>query len=78
MPLLAGTALQYYFTVNTRYVRNKLKVLLFPFTLRGHWNRTLEQVRNGAAATASRSADARTAGGGWHEIQAAHQRHQRA
>jgi hypothetical protein len=41
----AGTALQYYFTVNTRYVRNKLKVLLFPFTLRGHWNRTLEQAR---------------------------------
>lgn len=45
MPVPAGTALQYYFTVNTRYVRNKLKVLLFPFTLRGHWNRTLEQAR---------------------------------
>jgi len=44
--LLPGTALQYYFTVNTRYVRNKLKVLIFPFTLRGHWNRTLEQARN--------------------------------
>jgi len=43
--MCAGTALQYYFTVNTRYVRNKLKVLLFPFTLRGHWNRTLEQAR---------------------------------
>ena len=51
----AGTALQYYFTVNTRYVRNKLKVLLFPFTLRGHWNRTLEQARLARGAAASRA-----------------------
>ena len=40
--------------MNTRYVRNKLKVLLFPFTLRGHWNRTLEQARLSRFAAASR------------------------
>jgi hypothetical protein len=42
---VAGHALHYYFTVNSRYVRNKLKLLLCPFTLKGHWNRGVEQVR---------------------------------
>jgi hypothetical protein len=39
----AGNELRYYFTVNARYVRHKLKLLLFPFGLRGHWNRSHEQ-----------------------------------
>ncbi|KAG8064110.1 hypothetical protein GUJ93_ZPchr0004g38328 [Zizania palustris] len=30
---------QYYFHVNDQYVRNKLKVILFPFLHRGHWTR---------------------------------------
>ena len=45
---LAGNALRYYFTVNTRYVRSKLQLLLCPFTVRGHWNRMLEQARQRA------------------------------
>ncbi|PKU71298.1 protein YIF1B-B [Dendrobium catenatum] len=35
---------QYYFQVNGRYVRNKLKVILFPFLHRGHWTRITEPV----------------------------------
>ncbi|KAL6331449.1 hypothetical protein AAG906_011389 [Vitis piasezkii] len=32
----------YYFQVNDEYVKNKLKVILFPFLHRGHWMRTNE------------------------------------
>lgn len=35
---------QYYFQVNLHYVRNKLKVVLFPFLHRGHWTRISEPV----------------------------------
>ncbi|XP_072986302.1 uncharacterized protein [Typha latifolia] len=35
---------QYYFQVNNQYVRNKLKVVLFPFLHRGHWTRITEPV----------------------------------
>ncbi|EPS67393.1 hypothetical protein M569_07384, partial [Genlisea aurea] len=35
---------QYYFQVNDHYVKNKLKVLLFPFLHRGHWTRISEPV----------------------------------
>ncbi|XP_043703061.1 protein YIF1B-like [Telopea speciosissima] len=35
---------QYYFQVNDQYVRNKLKVILFPFLHRGHWTRIAEPV----------------------------------
>jgi len=35
---------QYYFQVNDHYVRNKLKVVLFPFLHRGHWTRITEPV----------------------------------
>ncbi|KAK1586631.1 hypothetical protein Q3G72_004440 [Acer saccharum] len=35
---------QYYFQVNEQYVRNKLKVVLFPFLHRGHWTRITEPV----------------------------------
>ncbi|KAJ6366525.1 hypothetical protein OIU77_003005 [Salix suchowensis] len=35
---------QYYFQVNEHYVRNKLKVVLFPFLHRGHWTRITEPV----------------------------------
>nr|GMD42661.1 protein YIF1B-like [Ipomoea batatas] len=35
---------QYYFQVNDQYVRNKLKVVLFPFLHRGHWTRITEPV----------------------------------
>ncbi|GAV76530.1 YIF1 domain-containing protein [Cephalotus follicularis] len=35
---------QYYFQVNDHYVRNKLKVILFPFLHRGHWTRITEPV----------------------------------
>ncbi|PWZ30805.1 hypothetical protein Zm00014a_000594 [Zea mays] len=35
---------QYYFHVNDQYVRNKLKVILFPFFHRGHWTRISEPV----------------------------------
>ncbi|KAL5707506.1 hypothetical protein ACHQM5_018401 [Ranunculus cassubicifolius] len=35
---------QYYFQVNGHYVRNKLKVILFPFLHRGHWTRITEPV----------------------------------
>lgn len=35
---------QYYFQVNGQYVRNKLKVVLFPFLHRGHWTRITEPV----------------------------------
>ena len=40
----AGNELRYYFTVNNRYVRNKLRMLLFPFSVRGQWHRALDQV----------------------------------
>lgn len=36
--------LQYYFQVNDQYVRNKLKVVLFPFLNRGPWTRISEPV----------------------------------
>ncbi|KAL6504540.1 hypothetical protein OROGR_026463 [Orobanche gracilis] len=35
---------QYYFQVNGHYVKNKLKVVLFPFLHRGHWTRISEPV----------------------------------
>lgn len=35
---------QYYFQVNGQYVRNKLKVILFPFLHRGHWTRITKPV----------------------------------
>lgn len=35
---------QYYFQVNGQYVRNKLRVILFPFLHRGHWTRITEPV----------------------------------
>ncbi|KAM7266601.1 hypothetical protein ACFE04_004498 [Oxalis oulophora] len=35
---------QYYFQVNDHYVRNKMKVVLFPFLHRGHWTRITEPV----------------------------------
>ncbi|KAK4784684.1 hypothetical protein SAY86_019052 [Trapa natans] len=35
---------QYYFQVNDQYVRNKLKVVLFPFLHRGPWTRISEPV----------------------------------
>ncbi|KAK1291869.1 hypothetical protein QJS10_CPB17g02488 [Acorus calamus] len=35
---------QYHFQVNDQYVRNKLKVVLFPFLHRGHWTRITEPV----------------------------------
>ncbi|XP_068639790.1 uncharacterized protein [Aristolochia californica] len=35
---------QYYFQVNDQHVRNKLKVILFPFLHRGHWTRITEPV----------------------------------
>ncbi|KAJ1692289.1 hypothetical protein LUZ63_008987 [Rhynchospora breviuscula] len=35
---------QYYFQVNDQYVRNKLRVVLFPFLHRGHWTRITEPV----------------------------------
>lgn len=35
---------QYYFQVNDQYVRNKLKIILFPFLHRGHWARISEPV----------------------------------
>lgn len=37
----------YYFQVNNQYVKNKLKILLFPFLHRGHWTRIAEQVAGG-------------------------------
>ncbi|MCO5563299.1 hypothetical protein L7F22_016939 [Adiantum nelumboides] len=40
----SGQDIQYYFQVNDQYVRNKLKVILFPFLHRGHWTRISEQV----------------------------------
>jgi len=43
-----GNELRYYFTVNSRYVLNKLKLLIFPFALKGHWSRSHEQVAGGA------------------------------
>jgi hypothetical protein len=38
---------QYYFQVNDQYVKNKLKVVLFPFLHKGHWTRIAEQVAGG-------------------------------
>ncbi|CAM8887306.1 unnamed protein product [Rhodiola kirilowii] len=35
---------QYYFQVNDQYVRNKVKVVFFPFLHRGHWTRITEPV----------------------------------
>ncbi|KAG9150294.1 hypothetical protein Leryth_017604 [Lithospermum erythrorhizon] len=35
---------QYYFQVNDQYVRNKLKLVIFPFFQRGHWTRITEPV----------------------------------
>lgn len=36
--------MHYYFQVNSQYVKNKLKILLFPFLHKGHWTRIAEQV----------------------------------
>ncbi|XP_059286978.1 uncharacterized protein LOC132040366 isoform X1 [Lycium ferocissimum] len=33
---------QYYFQVNEEYVKNKLKVILFPFLHKGHWMRAAD------------------------------------
>ncbi|CAM6100731.1 unnamed protein product [Calypogeia fissa] len=44
---LAGHDLQYYFQVNDQYVKNKIKVVLFPFLHKGHWTRIAEQVAGG-------------------------------
>jgi hypothetical protein len=82
----AGNALRYYFTVNSRYVRSKLKLLLCPFVQRGHWNRSLEQARcerraaacAGAHATARPAARRGAAGCRRHQVQARSKRHQRA
>ncbi|CAF1778741.1 unnamed protein product [Brassica napus] len=35
---------RYYFQVNDQYVRNKLKVVMFPFLHRRHWTRISEPV----------------------------------
>ncbi|XP_002529401.3 protein YIF1B-A [Ricinus communis] len=35
---------QYYFQVNDEYVKNKLKIILFPFLHRGYWVRSIEKV----------------------------------
>lgn len=43
----SGQDAQYYFQVNDQYVKNKLKLILFPFLHRGHWNRIAEQVAGG-------------------------------
>lgn len=39
--------IQYYFQVTDQYVRNKIKVVLFPFIHKGHWTRVAEQVAGG-------------------------------
>lgn len=39
----SGNELRYYFTVNSRYVRNKLRLLFFPFSFRGPWHRAVDQ-----------------------------------
>ncbi|BBN12484.1 protein transport protein YIF1 [Marchantia polymorpha subsp. ruderalis] len=44
---LSGHDLQYYFQVNDQYVKNKVKVVLFPFLHKGHWTRIAEQVAGG-------------------------------
>ncbi|KAL3696776.1 hypothetical protein R1sor_010852 [Riccia sorocarpa] len=44
---LSGRDLQYYFQVNDQYVKNKVKVVLFPFLHKGHWTRIAEQVAGG-------------------------------
>ncbi|KAI5064763.1 hypothetical protein GOP47_0019458 [Adiantum capillus-veneris] len=43
----SGQNFQYYFQVNDQYVKNKLKVILFPFLHKGHWTRIAEQVAGG-------------------------------
>lgn len=45
----SGQDIQYYFQVNDQYVKNKLKVILFPFLHRGHWTRISDQVTGGLA-----------------------------
>jgi hypothetical protein len=40
-------SLQYYFNVNTKYVLNKMKLLLCPFIHKGSWTRIPEQVPGG-------------------------------
>jgi hypothetical protein len=44
---LAGQDIHYYFQVNDQYVKNKIKVVLFPFLHKGHWTRIAEQVAGG-------------------------------
>ncbi|KAL2621510.1 hypothetical protein R1flu_001715 [Riccia fluitans] len=44
---LAGHDVYYYFQVNDQYVKNKVKVVLFPFLHKGHWTRIAEQVAGG-------------------------------
>lgn len=43
----SGQDAQYYFQVNDHYVKNKLKVILFPFLHRGHWARLPKHVAGG-------------------------------
>ncbi|GJP42915.1 hypothetical protein CLOM_g2443 [Closterium sp. NIES-68] len=43
----ASTDFHYYFHVNDAYVRNKLKIIVFPFLHKGHWTRVAEQVAGG-------------------------------
>ncbi|XP_002988500.2 protein YIF1B [Selaginella moellendorffii] len=44
---LAGQDIHYYFQLNEQYVKNKLKIILFPFLHKGHWTRIAEQVAGG-------------------------------
>ena len=65
-------------------MRNKLKLLLCPFTLRGHWNRSVEQVRTvhsdayGSSALLSCLARGCAGSRRGQQVQAARKRHQRA
>ncbi|KAJ7557478.1 hypothetical protein O6H91_05G128100 [Diphasiastrum complanatum] len=43
----SGNDVQYYFQVNHQYVKNKIRVILFPFLHKGHWTRIAEQVAGG-------------------------------
>eukprot|EP00245_Coleochaete_scutata_P009456 TRINITY_DN3116_c0_g1_i1.p1 TRINITY_DN3116_c0_g1~~TRINITY_DN3116_c0_g1_i1.p1 ORF type:complete len:312 (+),score=35.82 TRINITY_DN3116_c0_g1_i1:158-1093(+) len=50
-----GQDVRYYFQVNEQYVKNKLKILLFPSLHRGHWTRIAEQVAGGLTYKAPRN-----------------------
>ena len=68
-----GNELRYYFTVNTRYVLNKLKLLLFPFSLKGHWTRSHEQVSSPFLRLCPAALTLARAGRWWLQVQAAHE-----